>query len=112
MRSIMAKNIYVLLLGVFFMIFNGCSTPIAIKDPKNMTTAEIIFLLENEDIDYVATSHSQHISIFLKNGKKFSGRYNASEAPEKYQKENLNDILNLTVYIKNHRIRKWKTLCE
>ncbi len=77
-----------------------------------MTTAEIINVLENGDIEWISTSHSQHILIYLKDGRKLSGRYNSDEAPPKYQDSYCRDILNLSNRIKESRPEKWQTIAE
>lgn len=93
-------------------ILTGCNSSVSVKDAKNMTTAEIIEVLENADIEWIATSHSQHIEIGLKDGTELSGKYNPDEAPPKYQKTDCWDILNLSERIKKSRIKKWQTMAE
>lgn len=93
-------------------ILTGCNSSVSVKDPKNMTTAEIIEVLENADIKWIVTSHSQHIKIFLKDGTELSGRYNPDEAPPRYQETYCRDILNLSLRIKESRVKKWQTMAE
>ena len=69
-------------------------------------TPEIIRILETENIVYVATSHSQEIHIQLKDGRRFKGTYDQSEAGPYSNHEQLFDIYNLARHIKNNRPEK------
>ena len=109
-----------LIITLFIIIFvlSGCR-PTAHKNPdwknaKVIKTPEIIRILESEPVNFVATTHSQSISISLDDGRCFRGVYIPKDAPEKYRKDNnLHDILNLSEYIKKKRsFRTWKTMCE
>lgn len=106
------KRIMLLFIVLTALISGGCNSSVNVKDAKNMTTAEIIEVLENADIEWIVTSHSQHIEIRLKDGTELSGRYNPDEAPPKYQETYCRDILNLSLRIKESRIKKWQTIAE
>jgi len=73
---------------------------------KIIQTPEIIRILETENIVYVATSHSQEIHIQLKDGRRFKGTYDQSEAGPYSNHEQLFDIYNLARHIKNNRPEK------
>jgi hypothetical protein len=77
-------------------------------EPKTQTD-KIINLLENADIKSIATTHSQHIGIYLKDGTKFSGKY---VQPKTGKYSNQFDILNLATHIQKKRNAKWMVMCE
>ena len=68
------------------------------KDPKpedseTVTTREIIRILEHADIRGSTTTHSQHITVYLKNGKRYECAYVAEEAPEPYNKMEASNLV-------------------
>lgn len=105
-------KIIVLIFSSAMLLLLGCNRTVPVKDHKNMTTIEIIEVLENADIKCVSTTHSQYIGITLKDGSELSGKYNPNEAPVKYQNAHCRDILNLSEQIKKSRVSKWETTCE
>jgi hypothetical protein len=80
---------------------------------KGIKTAEIIRILEKEQISSIGTSHAQTIYIGLKDGRRYKGKYVPKEAG-KYAK--ISDILNLVVHIKKTRPKEetkgWAIMCE
>lgn len=79
-------------------------------------TPEIVRILENEDVEYITTNHSQYINISLSDGSQFEGTYLHAEAGEYSKDSNLCDILNLILHIKEARseaeTEEWIILCE
>ncbi|HUS47802.1 MAG TPA: pitrilysin family protein [Phycisphaerae bacterium] len=86
------------------------------KVPLAIKTPEIIRILENEQIEFIATAHSQTIHIRLKDGREYEGKYVHAEAGEYSDDRKLFDILNLVTHIKKHRppeeVKGWMILCE
>lgn len=86
------------------------------KEPVSIDTAEIIRILEEEDIEYISTTHSQAIHIQLKDGQEFEGIYVHSQSGKYANKEDLFDILNLVMHIKDKRppeeVKDWIIKCE
>lgn len=84
--------------------------------PKEIKTAEIVKLLETADIDMVATSHRQAISIVLKDGTTYTGVYVHKQAGKYAKIKKCFDILNLVKYIQKERNKKekiaWGIMCE
>ena len=109
--------------GLLCFCVLGCklspdAQPIGIEknEPLLITTPEIVRILEQETIESVSTRHSQTIHIKLKNGLRYRGTYVASDAGKYAHDSNLADILNLVIYIKEHRppeqTRGWGIMCE
>ena len=94
--------------GIMILLLSGCASHVAVKDPNNLSTAEIIAILQQEDIKWISTSHAQDIEIHLKDGTRLVGKYRSEDAPPEYK----DDILNVSQAIKKMRIKKWKTMCE
>jgi len=80
------------------------ATASAVSDkPKEITTPEIIQLLEKEQFTSISTHHSQRIEIVLKNGEKYSGKYDQSKSGKYSTDQHLFDIYNLTRHILRNR---------
>ena len=83
---------------------------------KNVDTEEIIRILEEEQIDFTASTHSQVIYILLKDGREYEGKYVHSEAGVYSKDPDLFDILNLAVHIKEKRppeeVEDWGIITE
>ncbi len=115
----MSKNIIrhgfnrlTLALFTILLLAGGCANYDP-ADPRNLTTPEIVAILENAPVQQIATSHSQHISITLKNGTSYFGLYRPDEVPPAYKSHPEKfDILNLSEAIKAKRWKKWNTICE
>lgn len=79
-------------------------------------TAEIIRILEEEQIDAISTTHDQRIDITLKDGRHFHGSYVHAAAGKYADDESLSDILNLVLHIQERRpsedSRLWKIMAE
>jgi len=73
------------------------------KGPQEIKTPEIIRILQKESIRMIGTTHSQHIFIHLKDGRKFQGKYVHAEAGKYKEDKNLFDILNLAMHIIKNR---------
>ncbi len=73
------------------------------QKPIEINTRQIIRLLESGDIKTIATKHSQRISITLRNGESYSGKFNPDDAGEYAKIPNLREIGNLTGHIKKMR---------
>jgi tetratricopeptide (TPR) repeat protein len=73
------------------------------QKPIDINTREMILLLERAEIAGISTSHSQVISIRLKDGSYFVGKYVQAEAGRYSGDKELFDILNLVVHIKKSR---------
>jgi hypothetical protein len=95
-----------------------CNSPKEASKPtkKQIETAEIVKLLETAAIKMVATSHSQTISIVLKDGTTHTGVYVHKQAGKYAKIKNCFDILNLVSHIRKERSKKekvdWGILCE
>ncbi len=87
--------------------------PVRVADPRALTSEEIIRILENEDIAGIATSHSQHIYITLKDGRNFTGVFRAADVSIlHWEYQGFGDILNLAMQIKKKRQAEWRVMCE
>ena len=79
-------------------------------------TPEIVRILEQEPIAFVFTSHAQWISIRLKDGREYGGKYVHAEAGEYADDPQLSDILNLVMHIRESRspeeVTDWQIACE
>lgn len=87
-----------------------------IAPPVQIQTPEIIRILEEENIASLRTAHSQSISITLRDGRRYMGKYDQSQAGQKYGDDHLWDILNLVSHIRANRrpeeVRDWSITCE
>lgn len=105
----MKKIAFVTLLLILAACTDKSSERPGCRAAELIRTPEIVRILENEDIAYTSTTHSQHISIQLTDGSRYVGRYVPSEAG-KYA--SITDILNLTIDIRNKRppaeVKDWK----
>ena len=93
---------------IMVLLLSSCTSHVAVKDPNNLSTAEIIAVLQQEDIKSISTSHAQDIEIHLKDGTNLAGKYRSEDAPPEFK----DDILNVSQAIKKKRIKKWETMCE
>ena len=79
-------------------------------------TAEIIRILEKEQINSIMTTHSQSIYIILTDGRQYKGTYVYAEAGKYADDPNLFDILNLVMHIQKNRSeeqsKNWQIVCE
>jgi len=86
------------------------------NEPSVVKTPEIIRILEEEAVVFVATTHSQTIHIRLKDGSQYQGTYVSAESGKYSKDPNLSDILNLVMHIKKHRapeeVKEWQIMCE
>lgn len=95
----------------------GCSTPPAAPaGPKQIKTDEIVRILEKEAVAETRTTHSQHITIVLKNGDVFEGTYVQAEAGAYAKDPHLFDALNLVLHIRKSRpaaeVAGWGVMTE
>lgn len=107
----MTKMSFSVMCGVVLLL-SGCQYGVYVKDPKNLTSTEIINVLKNADIQLVATSHSGNVVILLKDDTSMSGIYNSKTAPARYQKCELSDIFKLSAVSKNRVRNHWQRYCE
>ena len=104
------KN-YAFLLSV--LLFSGCMTPVKVKDPKNLTTREIVAVLKHESIDIVSTTHSNHVVINLADGRVYAGVYNPHDIPKFGKDPSLHPASNFVDYMRKRRLlTTWELICE
>ena len=102
---------YALLLSV--LIFSGCMTPVKVKDPKNLTTKEIVAVLKHESIKRVWTTHSNHVGIKLADGIEYEGVYNPCDIPRFEKDTSLHPASNFVNYMRKRRLfTTWELICE
>jgi len=103
-----------IVIGAFFCILmlTGCTSTVKIQNPNALTTEEIISVLKYESIDLVGTTHSNHVSITLKNGAHYSGIYNPLDIPEYRRNKSLHPASNMVEHIKKWRGETWAHFAE
>jgi len=92
----------------------GCAVPDR-PGPLRIDTPAIIRILEQEDILFISTDHSNRIEVELKDGRAFEGTY--VQAHGKYaQIKGLSDVLNLVCHVRDRRpaeeTKDWIVECE
>jgi hypothetical protein len=95
------------------LILSGCMTPVQVKDPKNLTTKEIVAVLKHESIDTVSTSHSNRVWINLTDGREYEGVYNPHDIPKFAKDKTLHDASNFVAHMQKKRLlTTWEHICE
>ncbi len=104
-------RMHILLLSM--LIFSGCVSPVSVKDPNNITTKEMVSILKHESIERVSTTHSNHVSITLNDGRTFEGVYNPADIPKLYANPSLHPASSFVDYMRKKRLfSTWDLECE
>lgn len=115
MRSF-ATVCFVALLGFGCRSTSGPPAKAPAAGKTDVTTPELVRLLETADIVRTETTHSQTIRIFLNDGSSVSGHYVPAEAGRYAKDPKLSDILNLVLHIRGARpgneVRGWIVMTE
>ena len=86
------------------------------NEPSVIETPEIVRVLEKGAVSAVSTTHAQTIWIRLEDGRQYRGKYMHAQAGRYAADEQLFDILNLAVHIKQTRpaeeVKGWRIICE
>ena len=88
--------------------------PIEWKESIEVETPELIRILEEEDIAETGTSHSGRISIGLKDGRGYYGKYVRAQAGKYAEDERCFDACGLVGRIQKHRApeERWPSVSE
>ena len=86
------------------------------KESSIIETAEIIRILEKEQVKAIKTTHAQTIYIQLTDGREYKGTYVYEESGKYANDPHLYDILNLVLHIQKKRpqqeVKDWSIACE
>ena len=98
---------YIFSIFVAVVLMTGCSRDLSVKNPKALTSEEIVKVLKYEAIEMVSTTHSNKVLISLKNGKIYEGIFNPHDISEYANNEKLHPAGNMVNHIRNKYNKKW-----
>ncbi|MDD5598373.1 MAG: hypothetical protein PHV82_10545 [Victivallaceae bacterium] len=104
------KHMFIIFAAV--VLAAGCSRDLSVKDPKALTSEEIVKVLKYESIEMVSATHSNKVRITLKNGKIYEGIFNPYDISEYTDNKKLHPAGNMVSHIRNKYNKTWEFMRE